>query len=119
MVCTIPVVRLHVVLAHGLKFKQGLGRPGTQTPAWQVSPMVHAFPSLQADPLTKLAKMHLPAATRMRSGDCHHSCSAVQPHDVLHGVGVSAYKEVGDASMAVKYASPAACSYGMRNCRWV
>jgi hypothetical protein len=45
-VYTHPVAGLHVSSVHGLLSLQTTGVPGLQTPPPQVSPKVHAFPSL-------------------------------------------------------------------------
>lgn len=48
--------------AHGYPASQPVAAPGVQIPPWQLSFVVHGFPSSQEDPSTFAGLLHLPVA---------------------------------------------------------
>ena len=84
-VCTHwPVSGLQVSTVQGLLSSQSLGPPGTQTPAWQVSPTVQGLPSSQAAPFCLLPTPQVLFARQARWeewGDGIEWRARVQQHD--------------------------------------
>ena len=64
------------------------GGPAVQAPVWQVSPVVHAFPSEQAVPFAAVVLVHCPLRGLQTSvvQSLPSSQSAAPPHVVRKGV---------------------------------